>query len=412
MIGGLMKTKITTVCLLLSLNFVTSANADSQSSTGDQSPVIKAGRDVTINYSSKEEIDKIVAIYAQQHKLDTEQIKSLAAAVTALSQGKDVIGTESQIQAAMAALAQGNSAQAKALFEKETQRVELAAKQGAEAYRNLGALAFLDNTQEALHAYRRATELDPDNADSWNQLGALLMRIGDLDEAIAVYNKVLALGKTHRDQEKIAWAYGNLGIIYARRGDLDKAIDFQKKSLKLDEGLGRKVGIARSYGNLGNIYQIRGELDKAIEFYLKTLKVFEELDDKEGVANVYGNLGTAYKNRGELDKAIEFQQKALVIDERMSNKQGMSEEYSNLGTIYGMRGELDKAIEFFLKALTIDKSINIKEGMAVDYQNLGAIYDLKGNKPEAKRYWQMSLELYKQLGSPNAKKVQGWLDAL
>jgi tetratricopeptide (TPR) repeat protein len=225
-----MKTKITTVCLLLSLNFVTSANADSQSSTGHQSPVIKAGRDVTINYSSKEEIDKIVAIYAQQHKLDTEQIKSLTAAVTALSQGKDVIGTESQIQEAMAALAQGNTAQAKVLFEKETQRVELAAKQGAEAYRHLGAIAFLDNTQEALNAYRRATELDPDNAEGWNELGVLLVRVGKLDDAIAVFHKVLDLAITQKDERGQALAYNNLGNIYRIQGYLSNALEMIYKS--------------------------------------------------------------------------------------------------------------------------------------------------------------------------------------
>ncbi|MCX7108586.1 MAG: tetratricopeptide repeat protein [Proteobacteria bacterium] len=345
-------------CIVLGLLPLAYAHADSQQTKGNQSPTVKAGRDVTINYGiSKEEVDKIVAVYAKQHQLDTEQIKALTTAITDLSQGKGVSGTASQIKEAIDALKQGQVTQAKALFIQETQRVELAAKQGAEAYRNLGALAYLDNTQEALQAYRRATQLDPGNADGWNQLGHLLSRVGDLDAAIAAYNTVLALGEKRNDRQEIAAAYGNLGIVYKTRGDLDKAIEFYQKALKLNEDLGSKEGMAANYGNLGNVYQTRGELDKAIEFHQKALKLNEDLGSKEGMAAAYGNLGVVYKTRGDLDKAIEFHQKALKLDEELGRKEGMANQYGNLGNVY----------------------------------------KLKGNKTEAKRYYRMSIKLFKSL---------------
>jgi protein O-GlcNAc transferase len=312
-----------------------SVHADSQKTKGNQSPAVKAGGNVMINYGlSKEEVDNIVAVYTKQHQLDTEQIKALTTAITALSQGKGVAGTASQIKAAIAALKQGQVTQAKALFIQETQRVELAAKQGAEAYRNLGALAFLDNTQEALQAYRRATQLDPGNADGWNNLGHLLLRVGELDEAMAAYNTVLALGERHGDKVEIAAAYGNLGLVYKTRGELDKAIEFQQKALKLNEALGRKEGMADDYVNLGNVHLTRGELDKAVEFYQKALKLMEELGSKEGMAILYGNLGIVYEQRGDLDKAIEFHQKALKLNESLGRKQGMANAYGNLGNVY------------------------------------------------------------------------------
>jgi TPR repeat protein len=55
-------------------------------------------------------------------------------------------------------------------------------RDAAEAARHLGALAFLDNTEEALRWYRRAVELDPANADEWNWLGLLYYRTGQLDQ--------------------------------------------------------------------------------------------------------------------------------------------------------------------------------------------------------------------------------------
>lgn len=62
--------------------------------------------------------------------------------------------------------------------------------------RHLGALAFLHDTVKALAAYRRAVALDPHNPDSWNQLGHLLLRVGELDETSVMYRKALTRSRT------------------------------------------------------------------------------------------------------------------------------------------------------------------------------------------------------------------------
>lgn len=64
------------------------------------------------------------------------------------------------------------------------------------------------------------------------------------------------------------------------------------------------------------------------------------------------------------------------------------------------------------KALQLNKALGIKDGMARDCANLGIVYGNKGNKVEAKHYYQKSLELFKQLGRPNAKLMQSLLDIL
>ena len=341
--------------------------------TVNNSPI--AGHDV-IHGMTPESVSQIVTTLINKSQLDLqvkdEQIKSLTEAVTALSKGQGIDASPAELNTALAALAQGNTALAKSLFANAAEKAEKQAKQGAEAYRNLGALAFLDNTQEALQAYRRATQLDPGNADGWNQLGGLFFRVGDLNEAIAAYNTVLALGEQHDDKDEIAVGYGNLGNVYLTHGDVDKALEVYQKALRLDEALGDKEGMARNYGNLGNVYLQRGDMDKAIEFYQNALKLDEELGSKVGIAIIYGNLGI----------------------------------------VYGMRGDLGLAIEFYQKALKLHEALGSKEGMASIYANLGKIYQLKGNKTEAKRYYLMSIKLFKQIGSPNEKTVQTWLDAL
>jgi tetratricopeptide (TPR) repeat protein len=401
----------------------------------------------TINNINEVDVDSLTRQFLadKQHAVNAkeDEIKFLRETITALAKGQ-VNATASAINNALAAFAKGDATQAEKLFEQTAQEGEQTlaktATDTALAYRHLGILAWWDDTEKALKAYQRATALDPDNADGWNQLGQLFVRVGELDQAIIAFQTVLKLGQSHQDQEKIAWAYGNLGIVYKTRGELDKAVEMHNKALAIDyanlglvydtrgeldkavemhnkalaidEQMGNKQGMAEDYGNLGNVYQTRGELDKAVEMYNKGLEIQIALGDKQGMAAKYGNLGLVYYKRGELDKAVEMHNKALEINQALGKKEGTALNYGNLGLVYYKRGELDKAVEFYNKALAIDEQMGNKEGIAIDYANLGLVYALKGNIAEAKRYWQKSIELYKTIGSPEWKDVQKWLDDL
>lgn len=359
-------------------------------------------------------VQTLMAKHQQDNQVKDQQIKALTAAVTALSQGKDIIGSESQIKTALAALVQGSTAQAKELFKQETQRVEQSSKQGAEAYRHLGALAFGDNTQEALSAYRRATELDPKNADGWNQLGNLLDRVGELEQAIIVYQKVLALGQNNQNREEVARAYSGLSGIYHTRGELDKALAMQNKALEIDKLLNNKKGIADDYDGLWVVYVTRGEMDKGIDVLNKSLQLNKSLGRKEGIATNYDQLGLTYlfRKRGEFDKAIDFLQKSLQINEALGRKISVATNYGGLGLVYHTQGDLDKALVMYNKSLQIATELGDKKSMADSYSLLGEVYQSKGNSVEAKRHIQKSLEIYKHLGAINEKEVQKRLSTM
>ena len=278
------------------------------------------------NGCTPQEIDRITDNLVKRLKIpiDKQSKKTVADAVCSINSGQGVIATEQQLEDARKALSEKDTSKAKALFSetvaraleqaKEAKQTELKSnQQAATALRHLGALAYLDNTQEALTAYRRATELDPNNADGWNQLGRSFYHVGDLNEAITAYNKVLALDEIHQDQKERAIALRNLGDVSFIRGELDKAKQNYQQSLSLDEAVGNKQGIAADYIDLGNISFTRGELDKAIEFYQQALTLGEALGNKQDMAAGYGNLGNVSYARGELDKAKQNYQQSIEL---------------------------------------------------------------------------------------------------
>ncbi len=271
----------------------------------------------------------------------------------------------------------GNTEKAKALLIQQIEVNQGAVKQLAKLYYQKGALSFATDTHAATHAalsdFIRATQLDPDFADAWNEAGHLHRRLGQLDDAIKAYIQMKALGERQQDNGLIAVALGNLG----------------------------------------NVYQILGELDKALEMYQKSISIEKELGPKEGMAIQYTNIGIVYQTRGELDKALEMYQQALTINQELGRKEGMAIQYSNIGIVYQASDELDKALEMYQKSFSIEKELGRKEGMAFDYGNMGNVYQIRGELEQARALWQKSLKLFEELGAePQIKKVQQLLSGL
>jgi len=239
----------------------------------------------------------------------------------------------------------------------------------AQLYRGRGALAYANNTHESLGHYQRATQLDPNNVEGWNQLGHLHQRLGELEQAMKDYKNVndLATEPAHR---------------------------------------------AVSYGNMGIIFQTQGDLEQAMTMYQKALDINTDLGHKEGMANQYGNMGLVFKTQGDLEQAMAMYQKALDINIDLGRKEGMATQYSNMGNVFQTQGDLKQAMAMYQKALDINIDLGRKEGMAYNYANMGIVFQTQGDLEQARDLWQRALVLFTELGSPHAKTVQSWLDSL
>jgi tetratricopeptide (TPR) repeat protein len=334
-----------------------------------------------------------------QHQVElTDWKKQAAEAVTALANLRGHPDAPVGLDKALTFLEQGRTEDAEAVFQAIAEQKSADIQEAAEAYRNLGALAFFRDTEKALMSYRRATELDPDNAEGWSRLGSLLLRIGKLNEAEAAVEKIKALGERKNDQALLAIAYNQLGIIYSTRGKQKEAESVFKKSLALNEFLGYKEDIASNYSHLANVYYISGEIDRAGVYYKKALAINKALNRKEGIANVYSNLGNVCLKRMEPFMAEAMYKKSLSLNVELNDKVGMANNYSNLGNIYYIRGNLNKSDEMYQKSLLIDEAMDYKEGMAKSYINLGLNNEARGKLDEAEDLYKKALVIFKDIG--------------
>lgn len=291
---------------------------------GNNSGAIVTGDDVvtaTKQSLSGADVDRIVNILTEKYqdgrRADQETVKSLRAAVAALSRRAAESDATSEFRDALEKLKAGDQNAAEAIYRRIIEEEEAGGQHGfikaATAARHLGAFSYLHDTNSALKYYRKATELDAENPEGWNRLGFLLKRVRDLNGAIDAYKKILSMDKLKNDQQWTAIATGNLGLIYQARGELELAEGMQKHSLTIHRELNDKIGIAASLGNLGVIYEARGELDRAEKTQKLALAIHKELNDKVGMATNLGNIGVIYEKRGEIHEACRHWFRAVAL---------------------------------------------------------------------------------------------------
>src|SRR5947209_14999987 len=102
-----------------------------------------------------------------------------------------------------------------------------------------------------------AQEREPRTTEEFNDRGIARKAKGDLDGAIADYDRAISLNPTY------ALAYYNRGIARGDKGDLNGAIADYTKAVELNPDY------VSAYYNRGNVRRERGELDEAVADYTK-----------------------------------------------------------------------------------------------------------------------------------------------
>jgi len=223
-----------------------------------------------------------------------------------------------------------------------------------------------ENWSTALTYFQKATEKNPDNADTWVAVGYCYGRLGYYEEAIESFKQAI------RIKSDFAEAHSLLGLAYGGLGRRQEAIESYKQAIRI------KPDFAEAYCGLGINYGVLGQMQEAIESFKQAIRI--NPDD----ALAHYSLGFTYLGLGRYEDAIESFKQAIRI------KPDYAEAHNNLGLAYLGLGRWQEAIESFKQA------IRIKPDYADAHCNLGAAYSINGDKG-------LALEEYKILKTLDAE---------
>lgn len=210
------------------------------------------------------------------------------------------------------------------------------------AHSNLGSfLLKTGNVDEAIAHFEKVLEIWPNHAGGHNNLGNALMQKGSTDAAMVEFQKALEISPDDAD------AHNNIGGALLQEGALDEAIAHFEKALE------KQPTHADAQSNLGNALLQKGKTDEAILHYETTLELpFDH-------AEAHYNIGNALRRKGEVDAAIAHYRKALELRPDYTNA------HNNLANALRQKGLLEEAILQYEKALKTEPgSIVIQNNLA------------------------------------------------
>ena len=188
-------------------------------------------------------------------------------------------------------------------------------------------------------SYRRALALNPNVAETHNNLGFALQALGQLQDALACYQQALTLEPVY------AVAHNNLGNVLQDLGRLSEAIASFQNALAL------KPAYAAAHYNLGNALQRLGQIDTALASYRRALVL------KPSFTDAYSSLLFALNSSANqlaasgLEEAQEYGRViARQVDQRFSTWRCIAApERLRVGLVTGdLRNH---AVAFFLEGL-------------------------------------------------------------
>ena len=223
-------------------------------------------------------------------------------------------------------------------------------------------LSISSNNTDAVKAFSKSIELDPQFVDAYFNRGTAYIELRNYQQAIKDFNKAIELNPLNPA------IYFGRGGAYEIFGNYQNAINDFNKAIELDPQSKAAYYRGLAYEKLGNYQQAIMDYNKAIE-----------LNPRDAAA--YTGRGRVYWQLRNYQQAINDSDKAIELDPLYSSA------YTDRGIAYETLGNYQNAINDFNKAI----ELNLQDVAA--YRLRGALYIKIGNYQQALNDSNKAIEL-------------------
>jgi Flp pilus assembly protein TadD len=221
------------------------------------------------------------------------------------------------------------------------------------AVRRLLALIYrgTGDTETAIQELHRALELQ-NSDDAHEMLGEILSDKGQIEDAIAEFDKAIAL------RPNFSGNYDAKGLALYRAGRFAEAAASFERVTQL------QPDNASGFQRLGTTYYSAGDTEKALVNYRRSLELAPTW-------KTYTNLGVFYHNQGKFDDAAKAYVEALKLDPTSQiTHANLGDVYQRLGRTNDSRKEYANAVQMTDRVL----KVNSKDALTLSER---AVYEAK-----------------------------------
>jgi len=197
-----------------------------------------------------------------------------------------------------------------------------------------------------------ASKLSPDDADIWHMLGSTHAILEDYEQAGICCRKALAIQPRH------GGALYNLGVVLQKQGDIQNAIRSYRKALRY------LPGHAVIHSSLGYALYESGLIEEAVISCEMALAI------NPNASEAWNNLSIAQWALGQHQDAIKSCNKAILL------RPDYAEAYNNLGNYLSDLSRYDEAIDAYTNAIKLNPRFSQAHvGKGRTYNDTGQILE-------------------------------------
>jgi len=204
------------------------------------------------------------------------------------------------------------------------------------------------------------------NPGSWsaeNGLGNVFFEQGQLDEAIAHFQKAVEL------KPDFSTAHYNLAGCLRKKGRVDEAMAHFQKAVEI------QPNYSSAHFYLGEILREKGRGNEAIPHFKRAVEIHPDF------AEAHKSLGFLLLGKGQVDEALVHLRKVLEI------RPNDAADHNNLASVLWQEGQVREAIAHYQRAL------EIRPDYALAHHSLGGLLEQEGQVREAIAHYQRAIEI-------------------
>jgi CHAT domain-containing protein/tetratricopeptide (TPR) repeat protein len=238
-----------------------------------------------------------------------------------------------------------------------------------------------------------------------NNIGVYFQQRHSYSQAVANFERALAMSREANDGLTEAECLNNLGLVYRELGNLGLAEYYLSRALALDEKTGQMTPICMDLENLGSIYLRRGieghrtqDLLQALEIFQKSLKLMDQVE-RDSLVHfaVLNNMGIVLNELKKHEDARRLLLRAMNLVKADQYALERGQVLNNIGATYLDEQRADEAIAHYSSSLEIGSKNSLDGVLMESCLGLGRCYDLKKDYGLALSYYRRSIDALERL---------------
>jgi tetratricopeptide (TPR) repeat protein len=229
---------------------------------------------------------------------------------------------------------------------------------------------------------------------------------GRYREAADQLRKALVVARQSGLRHLEAGALRGLGAVYNRQGEHALASSFCEQAVAICRDLGERGAEVDALNHLGEVLLATGQLDKACACHTAALALARQISHPDGEAQSQKALGEVSHCQGNHDRAYGYYQHALARFEEKGDLCSQAEALNGTGEALLATGQHQEARTRFTKALTLAERTGYRYQQAHAHRGLADVCNATGEPEQARQHWQHALDIYTDLGVPEAAEMR------